>query len=373
MAVTSRAAARFASAMPVPVFAAAGADAWSVVQELRGVPAVRLVTSPRHATVLLVAGTVPDSHLEALQRIHDQLPRPRTVVAWRPAGAAAQIPATAGDGNLDTIVAVLRTAFADVLADPADSAADLLDDVEPNEWRGVGPFGQGGEGMMGGTPYGRPMTMTGDDRDGLALDQLDLRLGPFLDALPGGVVLDVTLQGEVLQRVDVAIDPPVSDRWRDDAAPPYETARDGLRWLAHALHIEGLDALASRAASVARGLADDENGPRAAAAARRLRRRVRATGVLQALRGVGRLVDDTRGVQDGPADAATRWRVRLDRIVAALDGDPATLEGAGHRPSLATVSRALTGLTLTDAISTIASLDLLGTSVGGQPEWVGRR
>ena len=37
--------------------------------------------------------------------------------------------------------------------------------------------------MTEGTPYGRPMAMTGDDRDGLTLDQLRLRVGPFTDVL----------------------------------------------------------------------------------------------------------------------------------------------------------------------------------------------
>lgn len=361
--------ARYASKAAVPVFAATGADAWGAVQELRGVAAIRLVTSPRHATVLLVAGTVPDGHLEALQRTHDQLPHPRAVIAWRAGGAAARIPAVAVDGDLDAVVQALRRAFAEVVADPARSADDLLADVEPNEWRGVGPFGQGGEGMMGGTPYGRPMPMTGDDRDGLALDQLDLRLGPFLDALPAGLVLDVTVQGEVLQRVDLTSDPPFVDHRPELAAAPHDTARDGLRWLAHALHVEGLDALAFRAAALARRITDDADTARVSRAAKQLDRSVRATGVLRTLRGVGRLSDDTEMAHDRSTDTAGRWRVRLDGIVAALDCDSVALAGTGRwlpSRSVATTSDALVGLTLTDAMSTIVSLDVTGMAVGGQ-------
>ena len=105
-------------------------------------------------------------------------------------------------GGVDELVAMLQDAHRSVLADPASSSPDRLPDEEPNEWRGVGPFGQGGEGMMGGTPYGRPMAMTGDDRDGLALDQLHLPPRPLPRvAAARCLVLDVTLQGDVLQAV----------------------------------------------------------------------------------------------------------------------------------------------------------------------------
>src|SRR3546814_15175993 len=40
------------------------------------------------------------------------------------------------------------------------SEDDLLPDEPPAPWRGKGDHGQGGEGMMGGKPYGRPMAMT---------------------------------------------------------------------------------------------------------------------------------------------------------------------------------------------------------------------
>ena len=153
----------------VAVAIAAGADAWEATQELRGVPGVRVVTTPRHAAVLLVAGTVDDEDREPLLRVPAQLPHPRAVVAWRPAGAARDVPAQVVDEDLDAVIAQVHRARSGVIAEPSRGARDLLPDTEPNEWRGVGPFGQGGEGMMGGTPYGRPMTMTGDDRDGLGI------------------------------------------------------------------------------------------------------------------------------------------------------------------------------------------------------------
>ena len=66
------------------------------------------------------------------------------------------------------------------------SSPDALPDLDPAPWRGVGPFGQGGTGMTGGVPYGRPLAGRADDRDGLKLDQLLVRVGPFLPPFPPG-------------------------------------------------------------------------------------------------------------------------------------------------------------------------------------------
>ena len=68
---------------PVPVFAASAGNAWGEVQELRARPEVRLAPSPRQASVLLVAGSIPSDHAEAVDRVHDQLPHPRATVGWR--------------------------------------------------------------------------------------------------------------------------------------------------------------------------------------------------------------------------------------------------------------------------------------------------
>src|SRR3546814_12868181 len=82
---------------------------------------------------------------------------------------------------------------------PSEPAA--LTDVEPAVWRGVGPYGQGGTGMTGGVPYGRPLPGWAEDRDGLKHDQLQLRLGPAYPGLPPGLVLDLPLQGDIPQAV----------------------------------------------------------------------------------------------------------------------------------------------------------------------------
>jgi hypothetical protein len=97
--------------------------------------------------------------------------------------------------------------------------------------------------------------------------------------------------------------------------------------------------------------------------------------VLRTLRGVGRLADDTETTRDPGTDTADRWCTRLDGIVAALDNDSTGPAATGPRlppSSVVTVSDSLVGLTLTDAISTIVSLDVTGTAVGGhEPGRVG--
>lgn len=353
--------------LPVPVFAAAGADAWHAVQELRGRSDMRLTTSPRHASVLLIAGTIPDEHLGALQRVHDQLPHPRAAVIWSGAGAATQMPALiAIDGATVDVTSALREAFVTLLRDPTATADFLLPDEEPHEWRGVGPFGQGGEGMMGGTPYGRPMAMTADDRDGLALDELQLTLGPFLDAFPAGLVLDIALQGDVVTSAaprDRPAAPPDAVRSFGDhpVGRGRSSARRGLRWLSHALHVQGLDALAARAALLATAIGDGAEDAAVARDVRRLERRIDRSGALRALSGVGLVggalphwAEHLRG------DADQRWRRRLAAISAALrDGWPQpALAGVVVDPDSDLLERVLVGATLTDAVATITSLDL---------------
>ncbi|RKF12268.1 hypothetical protein D6850_18745 [Roseovarius spongiae] len=190
----------------IPVFAVVGAQGLAPVEGLRHRPGLRLVDSPRHARVLLVAGAVDGAHKTALERLHAQIPTPRGTVWWQAAPLFARGQGVAGD---DPLPAIRAAAGAD---DP-----DQRPDVPPHPWQGMGPHGQGGRGMMGGNPYGRPMAMTADDiRDGLALDVYNARFGPFLPMLPPGLVLDLTLQGDVIVSVSV-VSPPFEQGMQGDA------------------------------------------------------------------------------------------------------------------------------------------------------------
>lgn len=188
-----------AAAAPVPVFPAVGEDAGLHVDELALDANVEIAVSPRHARILLVAGAQRDSDGEALARVHDQVPHPRATLCWGSDMPEFGTPARVewNSDPRDELHALHR----DLLTGERASEDDLLPDEPPNPWRGQGEFGQGGEGMMGGTPYGRmmPMPPQADLRDGLTLDAYTATIGPYYPLLHPGLVLEITWQGDVVQ------------------------------------------------------------------------------------------------------------------------------------------------------------------------------
>ena len=181
-------------------------------------------------------------------------------------------PAATVVGAGDDIVAAVVAVHRDLVVGVRPSEPPRLPDVEPAEWRGVGPHGQGGKAMTGGVPYGRPMAERDEDRDGLALDVVPVTVGPFLRAFPAGLVLKVTFAGDVVLRAEVLGWPPgpggLGGPLPDDAADPFvhgargavpvaelevARARHHLRWLAGLLHLYGLEALARGAVALATG------------------------------------------------------------------------------------------------------------------------
>ncbi|TCT41875.1 hypothetical protein EDC90_1006133 [Martelella mediterranea] len=111
----------------VPVFPVVGARGLARVETLRRRPGLRLVDSPRHARVLLVAGEVAPAHKRALERLHAQLPAPRGTVWWQGSPLGSRLfergETVAGD---DPLEAIRRAAHA---GDP-----DQRPDVPPHPW-----------------------------------------------------------------------------------------------------------------------------------------------------------------------------------------------------------------------------------------------
>lgn len=208
----------------LPVYACIGPGMLAATERLLAQPGLRRVSSPREAMVLLEAGEIPATDRPALDRIHDQLPHPRATLHW-----------DGTEGACDRLFA-LR----DELLEGRGSSPDRQDDRPPNEWVGLGDHGQGGQGMMGGTPYGRPMAMPDDDiRDGLQLGAYTATFGPFAPMMPPGLALSVTLQGDVIVSAEVAGRPYPQDPEAD--APALCAAR--------MLRLMGLDRAAARVAS----------------------------------------------------------------------------------------------------------------------------
>lgn len=407
--------ARLGLGAPVPVFPLAGAGGREPVLDLRLRPELALVDTPRAADVLLVAGRLPAGPVEGLAAIHDQIPPPRVTVRWGGANPEGLGFAHRVDGGEEEMVAALVGIHRRVLLGEIPSEPPILPDRDPVEWRGVGPYGQGGKGMTGGTPYGRPMAERAPDRDGLELDQLVVTVGPWLPIFPPGLALVVKLAGDVIREIEPGPSP-----LSGVSRPPdvFETAltapvpvadlemarsRHHLRRLAEALRVHQLGPLAFRALRLAVTLTPGE-GAAVEDLARRIERSrlyswvLEGVGVVdpEAVAGLGPVARATGRTEDARlddpvyrrlgfepitlpgGDAASRWRQRLDEVAQSVDlaaraGD-AVAGGVGLVESprgrlavgeahpatrlLGLVPGVLAGLEWGDAVATLLSLDL---------------
>ena len=362
--------ARLAAGAPARCFAVVGAEADEIAPWLRLDPELAIVDSPRAADVLLVLGRLDDEMLRAAAGVHDAMPPPRGVLSWSPRGERPVSWPFTDDVRVDDpaqIPAACRRLRDELLSGRRASSPDTLPDIDPAPWRGVGPFGQGGAGMTGGVPYGRPLAARADDRDGLKLDQILVRVGPYLPPFPSGLVLDVKIQGDVIQEVSIptpaAVAPDLTsagahsltgERALFNAALTQPVpvadievarARHHLVWLAEALRVSGLEAYGRRVLKLARTMRPEAAEP-VDDLSRWLRRNMslrwgtRGVGMVSASRAaalpggpVARAAGDGRDarsldpayerlgftpvvLEDG--DALARWRVRIDEAQQAL-------------------------------------------------------
>lgn len=184
--------------------------------------AVRRGWPPAYApadTDLVVVVGQPGKELGAvIDDVWAGVPAPRTLLRITGEGDVA----AALDG------AVRRLADAD--AQRAAAPRSRPTSTQPSD-ASVGEQGHDGGGHHdhgGGMelPGGLAMADLGEDRDGLALDQLHVTLGPVLPEWPSGLVVDVVLQGDVIQEA--------RSRFLDHEDHPGRT-RDRLPGAARAL------------------------------------------------------------------------------------------------------------------------------------------
>ncbi|MFV2008175.1 MAG: hypothetical protein ACC667_12070, partial [Longimicrobiales bacterium] len=296
----------------VPVFVVVGGGYRSAIHRLRLAEGIHIVATPRHAAVLLIAGALTEAAAASVVRIHDQMAGPRVTVGWgHPEPTVVPVREHVA-GDVSDVAAVIRRQFRDVVTGVIPPEPPLLPDVDPVEWRGVGPYGHGGTGMTGGTPYGRPLALRAADRDGLELDQLPVTVGPWFAGFPPGLALRVSLQGDVAQTVEVvttdlvpsgppgvfarALHEPMLIRDLEMAR-----ARHHVEWMADALLIAGIDRLAVRACRLATTI-----GPGDIHAVEQLMKGA-ARSLLRpmALRGVGVLPSDIEIAGLGPVARAS--------------------------------------------------------------------
>lgn len=278
---------RLAAGRPAPVFVATGMAGAGVRDALALDPRIEIVDSPRHANILLVDGGVPADQHEALRRLHDQLPRP-AVSLWYRSDPLVELDHARRVDRLEELPTEAARLHRGLLEGSESGEPGLLPDQPPHPWQGKGEHGQGGEGMMGGVPYGRPMAMAmmEDLRDGLQLDSLSFTLGPFYPALPPGLQLALTSQGDLVQMAMIessaypvhlsplyfeALERPVSI-----ASLEIERARYHLYRLTHLMRLAGLRSLAQRTLRDASGLQPGSRLPH-------LQRQVTRSGLLNSI------------------------------------------------------------------------------------------
>ena len=331
-----KALARLAARSSPETFLVAGRNAQRLAEDLSCDRRIRPAMTPRHASVLLIVGEVPGRDVGPLRQLHDQMAHPRAPPECRSEPDPAFQVALRVPGEADPIDRVL-TAHRDLFAGRLASEPDLLPDEPPAPWRGRGDHGQGGEGMMGGKPYGRPMPMTSDDlRDGLALDAYTLCAGPFLPGLPPGLLLEVELQGDVVQSAQVR-------------HPPYEqspVSRETLllACIARFVRLLGLGALATRLLTAARAATSREPVD-----VRSLGRRLRWSRVLAA-------IPPDLGIVAGPgSDQQTDVRSRIAAWIAELESfDRSASAGTSAVPRCG-LSELLTGCEWQEALLVLNS------------------
>ncbi|MBA2409750.1 MAG: hypothetical protein H0V62_08275 [Gammaproteobacteria bacterium] len=298
----------FASVHAFPILGWGGAELW---RRFRKLQAVDVSYGPHGADLFVFAGEIPVEWEEHTRSLFETVPLPRLAIWLRP-DWRCEVPTGIPIAYVIESGAFHRLNWTDIrtrLLDPDNGVnKPLLADRPPAPWRGLGDHSQGGEGMMGGKPYGRPMAMTADDIDDLSLDDVPMALGPHFPNLPSGLELELRVQGDRIRTVEavrnhfpvVNIDANGSLQtkvgivnWLTLAALRGEPVRiadlerarvcSHLAWMADFLALSGRDSVARRF----RHAFDDALVAARVGDIAKLIRRAEWGGLQQQLRGVG--------------------------------------------------------------------------------------
>lgn len=350
----------------------------------------RLAISPADADVLVVCGEPGPGLAEAIEGIWHQMPGPRVRVYAHAGDEVGARLDEAHTGLLDTDHhrrdAQERPTASELVAEQAGSRAEShgghgdTDHGSAGGHEGMDHEGHEGmdhgshegmdhgahEGMDHGdmemSPGGIPLAEGGEDRDGLEMDVLQVRLGPVLPHWPAGLVLRCSLQGDVIVEAKAEL---VDGRARqdDEVVGPAR----GIDNIASLLALAGWDDAAAEARRI-RDTALEPGDGAAGSELERLRRRVRRSWTLRwSLSGLRRLSDEDAHARGLPADAVgdtyERLMGMLDRAVAGVAataaGDIGTrTNDAGRTLSTDHLAHLVMGLDLATARLVLASLDI---------------
>ncbi len=326
----------------------------------------RRAESPADADVLVVCGGPGPEMARVLERVWDQMPGPRVRVdVDDPSAIESALDHAAtrlADSGVHRDDARRRPSSPSIAADP-DRDHVAMDH---------GGMDHGGmdHGDMEMAPAGIPLAGGGEDRDGLEMDVLHLRLGPVLSHWPAGLMLHCSLQGDVIARAGVTeVDAGHADHGQELGSTPVTS---GLVDAAHRsdsaaslLALAGWEGAAAAARKARDSILTTGDRQEAAVALERLHRKVNRSRLLRwSLRGIRSLTDDDlrhhnlpsrlRGdTHDRLLSMIARGRAQLgDRAQELLDPAP------GSSAALAALPHLVTGLDLATARLVVASLDL---------------
>ncbi|WP_343242253.1 hypothetical protein [Streptomyces sp. SID9727] len=163
-----------------------------------------VASAPAAADLLLVCGVPVLTAAEWVDGIEQSVPEPAVRVAVERSGQVAQA-LDAARRELTGRAVDPRGAGATDRPAHHREAADRPD--APRHGRAgresAEPHGHGGHmGHAMGEVAGLPLAERADDRDALKLDQLHVPFGPGLSDWPAGLILRLTLQGDVVQAVE---------------------------------------------------------------------------------------------------------------------------------------------------------------------------
>jgi len=346
----------------------------------------RVADSAAAADALLCCGEPGPELSPLVEAMFAQLPPPRARGRVDHPGEVAAV--------LDQILAALRAddpvpvpprdrpARSVHAAQPAADHGDMDHAVDPAADHG--DMGGGDQDDMGDMdmsgPGGIPLAGGDQDRDGLEMDVLPVRLGPVLPAWPAGLVLSVVLAGDLI--TDCHAD--TVDARAENPLPPQLSQREdaalAVDRIGPLLLLAGAGRAERRLRRVRDALLDGIEIPWCTALLRRLTDRLsRSRSLRWSLRGLGRIDQVALQETDCPLGWSGDVLDRLHRRLAGLSGllaelsSPAVpgyrLEGPSMtRAGLDLVCDAVRGLDLGAARLVIASFDIdLSGSVGSTP------
>lgn len=280
-----------------------------------------IAESAADADVLAVVGA-PDEVLSSLvDHVWEQMSEPRVQIQVQPGSDAKELLNEAREqlrqGARRLTGPDVRRGFtpsAHALAHGHDeeNGASEHDDHEGHDGDGDGDGGHDHSAMM---PDGLPLAEGTEDRDGLEMDELHLPLGPVLAHWPAGLILRVTLHGDVVADAEVEqLARSHGDRADDSIV---RTARL-LDAAGSVLALAGLPAESARARRLRDRCLDGEldNGREIARLGERVGRRRVLRWVLAGL--------TTGDGQGGSEELHGRLIGLFDRARAELDGEATT-------------------------------------------------